>query len=267
MIHRSFIRFLSLLVVVVFSGALAYGLDLRKQWHLWVDMQHQTKNLNVRLTAQREKVSRCASYCQQFAKATLAEENLLKQLPAQHDPTQWVETLTQVSESAGLAIRSLRWLTEDHPLVADVFPIEICLEGSYHAFGVFLSDLMALSRVVTLHDFSIQSSNSSESIGPFCMNITLKVYSYQSKNKKHENPSQLIEAYENQSQIIEDHDLAEDHSSKAPFIYAAFDLRDPFELNKSGFSPRNHEVNQDHLSGLIRVGTLKQHDEVLDAFV
>lgn len=37
-------------------------------------------------------------------------------------------------------------------------PIEIALVGSYHDFGMFVSGVASLGRIVTLHDFKIDYS-------------------------------------------------------------------------------------------------------------
>ena len=54
-------------------------------------------------------------------------------------------------------------------------PIDITVEGDYHKIGSFVSGVANLSRIVTLHDFNISPSKSSQILK---MNIRAKTYRY-----------------------------------------------------------------------------------------
>jgi type IV pilus assembly protein PilO len=49
------------------------------------------------------------------------------------------------------------------------------VSGGYHDFGTFVSSVASLSRIVTLHDFTINGGNNT---GDLRMSITAKTYRY-----------------------------------------------------------------------------------------
>jgi len=61
-------------------------------------------------------------------------------------------------------------------------PIEITVRGTYHAFGQFLNDLTQLSRIITIHDFSIAPSQKSDDL--LEMTVLVKTYKYNPNAKK-----------------------------------------------------------------------------------
>ena len=54
-------------------------------------------------------------------------------------------------------------------------PINISVTGSFHDFGAFVSGVASLSRIVTLHDFTIEAGDNSNEMS---MRITAKTYRY-----------------------------------------------------------------------------------------
>ena len=64
-------------------------------------------------------------------------------------------------------------------------PINIKVEGDYHAFGAFVSGVSALPRIVTLHDFSIlpvASRYKDDGAPVLVMTILAKTYRYTEKD-------------------------------------------------------------------------------------
>jgi len=55
-------------------------------------------------------------------------------------------------------------------------PIRISVVGDYHDFGAFVSGVASLSRIVTLHDFSIENPDGTDLL----MDITARTYRYKS---------------------------------------------------------------------------------------
>ena len=52
-------------------------------------------------------------------------------------------------------------------------PINIRVQGSYHQMGQFVSGIAGLSRIVTLHDYSITPNDSG-----VAMNLSAKTYRF-----------------------------------------------------------------------------------------
>lgn len=81
---------------------------------------------------------------------------MLQALPSSNETPGLLDDITDVGTSVGLGFKSLHW----QPALAQAFytelPIHIEVHGTYHDFGVFVTKIASLPRIVTLHDFVIQ---------------------------------------------------------------------------------------------------------------
>ncbi len=102
---------------------------------------------------------------------------LVNQLPGDTEVPGLLEDITQAGVRNGLEFASI----DLQPEVAREFhielPIEIAASGSYHDFAAFVSAIAGLSRIVTLHEFSIRQGDSRHAL--LKMKITAKTYRYQ----------------------------------------------------------------------------------------
>lgn len=62
-------------------------------------------------------------------------------------------------------------------------PIQIELVGGYHEFGSFVSGIAGMSRIVTLHDFTINTAANSGNADRLTMSITAKTYKYKTQEQ------------------------------------------------------------------------------------
>ena len=109
--------------------------------------------------------------------------DLLKQLPKQTEVAELLEDVTHTGISSGLTIESVDLQKEATKEFYVELPLEVRVVGAYHALGSFVSGVAALSRIVTLHDFTIEKSKGTHSdIGALAMKITAKTYRYASKD-------------------------------------------------------------------------------------
>jgi len=101
---------------------------------------------------------------------------LLKQLPSDTEVPGLIEDITKVGIDGGLNIESIKLGNEQTQEFFIELPMTIELKGSYHNFGAFVSGVAALSRIVTLHDFSVKRSGQSDE--ELAMTIQAKTYRY-----------------------------------------------------------------------------------------
>lgn len=101
---------------------------------------------------------------------------LLRQLPGETEVPGLLEDITQTGVGNGLEFESI----DLGNLVSKDFyselPIKIELRGGYHAVGTFVSGISALPRIVTIHDFSIESQGAGTN--DLKMVVTAKTYRY-----------------------------------------------------------------------------------------
>ncbi len=98
---------------------------------------------------------------------------LLSQLPTDTEVPGLLEDITEKAVFNGLEISSIKLQGERKQEFYVELPISIDVKGSYHDLGGFVSGIAGLSRIVTLHDYSIKSGNNQLS-----MKIQAKTYRY-----------------------------------------------------------------------------------------
>lgn len=105
------------------------------------------------------------------------EENfslLLKRLPTSHETPGLLDDITYVGTTSGLTFIRINWLPELENEFYTELPIQIEVLGDYHEFGRFVSQVAALPRIVTLHDFSIIEAEDKQ----LRLNVVAKTYRY-----------------------------------------------------------------------------------------
>ena len=100
---------------------------------------------------------------------------LLKRLPKNAEVPGLLEDIIAVAFASGLSINAISLLPEKALDVYIELPISIDVIGNYHGFGDFVSGVAALSRIVTLHDYSIKQAED----GRLNLVITARTYRYQ----------------------------------------------------------------------------------------
>ena len=88
-----------------------------------------------------------------------AFKTLLRQLPSSAEVPSLVDNISATGLGSGLEFRRIQLQEETAREFFYELPIEIELVGSYHDFGMFVSGVANLGRVVTLHDFQIESGS------------------------------------------------------------------------------------------------------------
>ena len=107
--------------------------------------------------------------------------DLINQLPEDTEVPGLLDDITFTARASGLQVEYIRLQQE---VVGEFYielPIHIMVHGSYHDFGSFVSGTSALSRIVTLHDFLIKSTQQE---GKLSMTIVAKTYRYNSEEDK-----------------------------------------------------------------------------------
>ncbi len=136
----------------------AQEVDLRKEYE---DKAAQAANLDA--------------YRQQKQEMEEAFGALLRQLPSDTEVPGLVDDITRTALDNELTIESINLQPEQKTEFYVELPIDIVVEGSYHKIGSFVSGVANLSRIVTLHDFSIAPQRETSGLR---MQILAKTYRY-----------------------------------------------------------------------------------------
>ena len=107
---------------------------------------------------------------------------LLRQLPGKTQVPSLLEDISDTATAAGLKQNLFEPGKEAKKEFYAVLPIKMQLTGSYHQFGEFVSDIAALSRIVTLHDIRIKPVTKS-AYDQLTLTLTAKTYRYLTANE------------------------------------------------------------------------------------
>lgn len=103
---------------------------------------------------------------------------MLKQLPGQTEIPSLLQDISQTAQVDGLKQDLFKPGGESPKDFYAEKPIDLVLEGSYHEFGKFVSDVAALPRIVTLHDIDIRPAGGDKSGENLTMTLQAKTYRY-----------------------------------------------------------------------------------------
>ena len=144
--------------VIVFIGALAGGYFLHVT-NLQQDLARVTKEEATLREDYKKKFFQAAhldAYRLQQKEMEESFEAILRQLPSDTEIPGLIEDITLVGVKNGLTFSSIDLQPETKHEFYIEKPIRIVVSGSYHGLGSFVSDVADLSRIVTLHEFSIR---------------------------------------------------------------------------------------------------------------
>lgn len=185
---------LSVFVSVVIL-LLGYWFDTKRQIELLDYAKQEEVTLKTSFEHKMHEAANLSSYIVQMDNMKKTFGGLLRQLPERTEVPALVEDISHQGLAAGLEFLSIRLQPER---VIDFYvelPIEISVVGGYHQFAEFISNVAALPRIVTLHDFVIHGKNDQTKGGTvmpntpqdqkkefntdqLVMNITAKTYRY-----------------------------------------------------------------------------------------
>lgn len=113
-------------------------------------------------------------YKQQMVDMEKSFSSLLKQLPTTHETPGLLDDVTYVGTTSGLTFIRINWEPEIEKEFYTELPIKIEVIGDYHQFGNFVSEVAKLPRIVSLHDFTIQTEKDER----LRFNVVAKTYRY-----------------------------------------------------------------------------------------
>ena len=100
---------------------------------------------------------------------------LLRQLPSKTEIPALIVDISQTALASGLEVKLFKPGNETEKEFYAEKPIQLLLQGDYHQFGLFASEVAALPRIVTLHNIKLEPSDDS---GIMTMNASAKTYRY-----------------------------------------------------------------------------------------
>lgn len=149
------VRVLALVLAFALVAALGHFLHLTAKLDDRERLERQEQSL---LREFEDKAADAAVLDQLRAQQQAMEDalaDLLQQLPADTEVPALLDDISRTGLEAGLKFAAIDLEAERSAEFYRELPIAITVTGSYHDMGTFVSGVANLSRIVTLHDFSI----------------------------------------------------------------------------------------------------------------
>lgn len=108
---------------------------------------------------------------------------MLRQLPRKSEVPDLLVDISRAGIVSGLEFQLFKPSEENPVDFYAELPIQIRVAGSFHQIGSFIGSMTALSRIVTLHNFSIENEDPERAGEDMIMNITAKTYRYFDKRE------------------------------------------------------------------------------------
>jgi type IV pilus assembly protein PilO len=148
--------------IVLLVLALSYFVMIKGKMESIDGAHTQEQNLLNEFREKESKLRNLQQYQTQLQDMEARFNQQLDQLPKETEIPGLVEDINVTGVNSGLKFKNIRLEPEVKQEFFIEQPISMEATGDYHAFGSFVSGIAGLSRIVTLHDFTISSSENSQ---------------------------------------------------------------------------------------------------------
>lgn len=146
-------------VMVTVAVVIASYQGVLKDEGLLLDTERQKEQtLRQDFEKKVQDAANIEAYRQQMVEMEANFSNLLNQLPKDTEVPGLLDDITNKGQDSGLNFSGIDLQQEKKAEFYVELPINIKVMGGYHDFGSFVSGVAGLPRIVTLHDFVIQSA-------------------------------------------------------------------------------------------------------------
>jgi type IV pilus assembly protein PilO len=170
--------FVIIFACIVLLSAGVY-LDTSQAYKKFDRAQQKELSLKQEYKVKAAKAAQLDQYKAQLKIMRHTLNTLLEQLPSETEIPQLIVDVSQTALANGLKIDLFKPQQE----IAQGFyaekPIELVMQGSFHQFAMFASDIAALPRIVTLHDIHLTHNDTQMS-----MQAIAKTYRYLNSDHK-----------------------------------------------------------------------------------
>ena len=147
--------------------------------------QAEELELRIEFEAKQRKAANLNAYKEQLVDIERSFGTMLQQLPGKTEIPNLLVDISQTGLAAGLDEKLFKPENEIRKGFYAEKPIRIVVNGSYHEFGNFVSDIAALPRIVTLHDIDISpvAGPDGDDGNELVLTVLAKTYRYLDENE------------------------------------------------------------------------------------
>lgn len=142
--------------------------------------QRQEQDLRATFVSRQQLAANLEAYQAQLAEVEQTFGAMLRQLPGETEVPSLLVDISQTGLAAGLEERLFQPGAEITHEAYSELPITMQVVGTFHELGNFVSGVVALPRIVTLHDIALrpETERDGQAGGRLVMDVTAKTYRY-----------------------------------------------------------------------------------------
>jgi len=171
-------RGIAYVVVFIFVVLIGYYFILSSDKQQLDQGQQQEQKLRAEFKDKAGQAANLEKYQEQLQQLTRTFNTLKLQLPGKTEIPNVLQDISQTAQIDGLKQDLFKPGNEVKKDFYAEEPIQIQLEGTYHQFGKFVSDVSALPRIVTVNDINIKPQGNNVGGANLVMTLTAKTYRY-----------------------------------------------------------------------------------------
>src|SRR6056297_1315295 len=144
-------------------------------------VQRQELDLRATFESRQRLAANLDAYKDQLEEVERTFGAMLRQLPGETEVPSLLIDISQTGLAAGLEERLFQPMSEVSREAYSELPIRMQLVGTFHELGNFVSGVVALPRIVTLHDIRLRREQQRGDEGGgnrLVMDVTAKTYRY-----------------------------------------------------------------------------------------
>ncbi|KTC65780.1 Tfp pilus assembly protein PilO [Legionella adelaidensis] len=174
------IIFINLVII-----GLGYWFLIKGNFETYDTLKAQEQTLRMEFETKQRQAASLIPYKLQLQEMAEKFGNMLRQLPTQNEMPGLLEDISKTGVASGLTFQLFAPMPEvEHDFYVEL-PIKIAVLGNYHQIAVFISRVVEMSRIVTLHDFVIEGAPKEKDKptppGELIMKMTAKIYRYRTQ--------------------------------------------------------------------------------------
>ena len=145
------------IVIVLAVGIIGLGYYFDTKEQLIQYDKAQAKEVELRRTFETKvaKAANLEELKEQLEEMRRTFGTLLRQLPSKTEIPAVIVDISQTALSSGLEVKLFKPGDEVEKEFYAEKPIQLTLQGDYHQFGTFASEVAELPRIVTLHNINL----------------------------------------------------------------------------------------------------------------
>jgi type IV pilus assembly protein PilO len=143
-------------------------------------VERQETDLRATFESRQQLAANLEAYQAQLAEVEQTFGAMLRQLPGETEVPSLLVDISQTGLAAGLEERLFQPMNEVSREAYSELPIKMQVVGTFHELGNFVSGVVALPRIVTLHDIQLrpEQQRDGQGGGRLVMDVTAKTYRY-----------------------------------------------------------------------------------------